>query len=641
MRIPVFPMTALLFISACEPGVRVDGTGITPACIKANSALAICPASDMAKITKRGAIPYEHTDYDWSRGHVQLHAARNETIAFQLLLRKTSANPIGNVSLTLNDFTINGESGNSPVLSASQSVYTAHYHLIDNGGYTWGPRTPVLPWPAEYPDALISSQSACGPKTNQRTFQLVVPQTAGTNQSIWIDTYIPKTSQIGTYSQTLLLTIDGTAVELPIMIKVYPATLPDKPTINAVGEIYRSYSQEGAGADITSQAWQQMSQCYQKLAHQHRMVFIERLPELLTDEQLDSYANTIGPAMTGDLFDPSSGYVGPGANTPVSIWKTPWPQTINADTTTGISQLEITRFERLASQWDELVITSQWPDKDYFAYVFDEVDGPSNIGDGTESRDDYIARIHTQMADVQAAIDAGTDTVSIDLLWTSHSNPTVWLDKPLQDLTGIIRLWAPNASAADTTFLQERIQLGEKAWFYHSGHPAVGAHSINSSGIEMRTWGVIGARYGFQGQFMWAVNLGNDELPFIDPQYDPDEDRAGNGVMVYPGNQLDKIGYEKSPGPLPSMRLKAWRRGLQDAEIYYLAREQSPQAAKDQIDRQIPSALSEGRGAASWSSNSGHWIDFHKALLEIELANEKLANEKPVRFNLTIQNQSS
>jgi len=608
---------ASLFISACEPGVMVEGAGFTAACVTANSDLTICPASDMAKIAKRGIIPYEHADYDWSKGPVQLHAASNETIAFQLLLRRTSANPIGNVSLGLGDFTISNESGNTSALAASQTVYTAYYHPIKNGGYLWGPRTAVLPWPAEYPDALISSQNTCEPKIVQRTLQLQVPETAQTNQSIWIDTYIPKNSRAGTYSQTLLLTVDGTAVELPITIKVYPASLPDKPSINAVGELYRSYAQEGAGGDVTNQAWQQMSQCYQKLAHQHRMVFIERLPDLLTDEQLESYANTIGPAMTGELFDPSSGYVGPGANTPVSIWKTPWPQTINADTTDGVSQLEIEQFERLATTWDDLVIDRQWPDKDYYAYVFDEVDGPTNIGDGTETRDNYIARIHAQMADVQASIDAGTNTVPIDLLWTSHSNPTVWQGKPLQDLTGIIRLWAPNATAADTTFLQERMQQGDKAWFYHSGHPAVGAHSINASGIEMRTWGVIGARYGFGGQFMWAVNLGNDDLPFRDPQYDPNEDRAGNGVMVYPGNQLDKIGYEKSPGPLPSMRLKAWRRGLQDAEIFYLARSKSAAEAKALINKQVPSALSEGRGAASWSANSGHWIDFHKALLEL------------------------
>lgn len=608
--------TASLCISACEKGVKIEES-FTQACVIANEALTVCPASDMAKIAKRGDIPYEHSDYDWSNGPVQLHAANNETVAFQLILRRTSSTPITTASIQLGDFTVNDTSGDIADLSVSQTVYSAFYHPISNGGYTWGPSTPVLPWPGEYPDALVSSQNACAPTFTQRTALLPVPQTAQSNQSIWIDTYIPKNSGAGTYAQTLALNIDGVIMELPITLTIYAATLPDKPSINAVGELYRTYAQEGVGTDISSLAWREMSQCYQKLAHQHRMVFIERIPKLLTDQQLDHYASTIEPSMTGDLFDPISGYTGPGANTPVTIWRTPWPQTINADTIDGLGEPEIEHFEALAMQWNKLVIDRQWPDNNYYAYIFDEVDGPTNFGDGIETRENYITRIHAQIAGVQASIDSGTDTVPIDLLWTSHSNPTIWQGNPEQDLSGIIRLWAPNAGAADTKFLQERMQHGDKAWFYHFGHPAVGAHSINSSGVEMRTWGVIGARYGFQGQFMWALNLGNDDQPFRDPQYHPDEDRSGNGVMVYPGNQLDKIGYEKSPGPIPSMRLKAWRRGLQDAELYFLAHERSSAQAKALIDKQVPSALSEGQGAASWSSNSAHWIDFHKALLAL------------------------
>jgi len=616
---PLLLLCALLLLIGCEQNVSIGGpdTGFSAACVTANSTLTICPASDMAKIAKRGSIAYEHADLDWSAGPVQLHAARNETIGFQLILRRTASSPIANVALQLGNITGTDDTENLPDLVASQQLFTAYYHPIKNGGYTWGPTTSVLPWPAQYPDALIASQNTCEPDNNQRSMQLQVPKTTGTNQAIWIDTYIPKKSAPGTYTQTLSLSVDGTTVELPITLTVYQATLPDKPTINAVGEVYRSYTQEGAGHDITSQSWQRMSQCYQRLAHQHRMVFIERVPDLLSDEQLNSYADTIEPAMTGELFDPSSGYTGPGANTPVSIWRTPWPQTINADNTQGVSERDITQYETLARTWNDLVIDRQWPEKDYYAYVFDEVDGPTNTGLSSETRDQYITRVHTQMAQVQDSIDAGADTIPIDLIWTSHSNPAIWQDKPLQDLSGIIRLWAPNAGAADVPFLQNRIEFGDKAWFYHNGHPAIGAHSINASGIEMRTWGVIGARYGFQGQFMWAVNLGNNDLPFNDPQYTPDEDRAGNGVMVYPGNQLDKIGYEKSPGPLPSMRLKAWRRGLQDAELFYLARNNAATTATALIETQIPSALSEAQGAASWSSSSGDWIDFHKTLLQL------------------------
>ena len=127
------------------------------------------------------------------------------------------------------------------------------------------------------------------------------------------------------------------------------------------------------------------------------------------------------------------------------------------------------------------------------------------------------------------------------------------------------------------------------------------------------------ARYGFDGQFMWAVNLGSNEQPFADPTFRPDDDRFGNGVVVYPGNQLPKIGYPATPGPMPSIRLKAWRRGLQDAELVELVRNTAPAesvaAMEDRLATLIPEALSEGVGTASWSQDPEDWIEFRKSLL--------------------------
>jgi len=236
--------------------------------------------------------------------------------------------------------------------------------------------------------------------------------------------------------------------------------------------------------------------------------------------------------------------------------------------------------------------------------VFDEVDGPDKNNTDAAERYDYMVMVHEQMDLLQRALDTGTGDKSLDLLWTSHSNPATWTSDPKLDLSDKVRLWSPNASAADPDFLSKRVAAGDTTWFYHSGHPAVGAHSINAAGIDMRTWGVIGARYGIQGQFMWAVNLGSDERPFAEPSYKPDDDRFGNGVMVYPGNQLDKLGFTKVPGPIPSMRLKTWRRGLQDAELFYLAKEKNADAAQKLIRSIIPDALADASGKASWSQTS-------------------------------------
>lgn len=617
-----FFLPTVLFLASCSGGADLSHPGYTDACHDTEQGLVVCPASDMAKTTRTENLVLEHPDFDWSKGPVRLHAARNETIAFQLILRKTVNEELDDIEIEFDGLAAPNVLPGNTDRYFSQFLFSAFYLPIDNAGYQWGPPTEVLPWPAEYPDALVPLQGTCQAQPRKRHVGISPPPGNRTNQALWVDTYVHSDTQPGTYSQDIILRVNGETHRLPLQITVHNTTLPDKPSINAVGELYRSYFLEGAGYDITSEQWSEMSQCYQQLAHQHRMVFVERLPDLLTAEQTTAYVGNIAPALSGDLFSTANGYIGPGVNTPVSIWRTPWPQNFDRTLTEPIGDREIDRYRRLASAWSTVAAENAWIDTDFFAYVFDEVDGPATTGNNGQTREQYIAMVHDQMDRVQNAIDAGvagsgSGVSSIDLLWTSHSNPAIWQDDPELDLRGKIRLWVPNATAADTGFLGDRIAAGDKAWFYHSGHPAVGAHSINTSGIEMRTWGVIGARYGFQGQFMWALNFGSNDFPFRDPQYNPDDDRAGNGVLVYPGNQLDRIGYQKSPGPVPSMRLKAWRRGLQDAELYFLAQTNDRVATEQLLQQQMPSALSEGDGAASWSSNSADWINFHRRLLEL------------------------
>ena len=410
----------------------------------------------------------------------------------------------------------------------------------------------------------------------------------------------------------------ATLLQLPVTLDIVDVALPERPSIDAVGEIYRSYRLEGAGEDPSTAQWQAMSRCYQQIAHRHRMVFIERTPvPPATRKDWDHYDETFGPALDGTLFTEAAGYHGTGTNTPVSVWRTPWPQDYDITVEQPLSKDYLEEVEALAADWQQHVNDRKWNDTRFFAYIFDEVDGPSDEDESVPERRQYITRVHRDMQRVQESIDSQAS--NIDLLWTSHSDPSIWQSDSQTSLVDRIRLWAPNAHAANVAFLQARISQGERAWFYHSGHPAVGGHSINLPGADMRSWGVIGARYGIQGQLMWAVNLGNDDRPFADPSYKPDDDRVGNGVMVYPGNQLSRIGFPATPGPLPSMRLKSWHRGLQDAELYYLARQKHPEQADALIRQLVPRALGEAVAAGditpTWSSSAATWIEWRQQLL--------------------------
>lgn len=571
--------------------------------------ISLCAASSMDRTTRRGVSNLEHARFDLrpenpNRLHWQV--AKNESIAFQLHIRRLNWRATKKV-------VVNTSGG-----TAQSSVFQAHYLKVDNAGYQWGPpSTTVLPYPAHYPDALIPSDTGCGNESVSLFNAITLPQ-PGANQSVWIELYVPDTTRTGPQTLIVEIELQNTVVRLPITLDVIDARIPHSTSIDAIAELYRTYKLEGVGVDRNSSTWQKMAQCYQQLAHRHRMVFIERTPVAPSNEEdWEAYRAAFGAALTGELFTSRFGYTGSGYDTPVSVWRTPWPQEYDVTVTAALNDEDVDHWTTLAQRWQSEVVTNNWSSPRFFAYVFDEVDGPSDKSESHPDRRRYIARVHSDMKKIQSAIDKGAQ--EIDLLWTSHSDPSIWQDDKLTSLEGVVRLWAPNGHAANTDYLAKRIAKGERAWFYHSGHPAVGGHSINLPGSDLRSWGVIGARYGIQGQLMWAANLGSDQWPFAQPSYKPDDDRVGNGVIVYPGNQLPKIGFEAVPGPIPSMRMKTWRRGLQDAELYFLAHKRFPDEAQRLIKALIPRALREaveaGDKQPTWPSEAAVWIQWREDLL--------------------------
>ncbi len=574
-------------------------------CLFVESELQLCALSDMAKLSDGQLPDFEHTDYSLKNSLLSLNAARNETIGVQFLL--FGGERVG-LSVELTDFR---QSGERVEVQPHREQFLAHYHQVDRGAYSWGPTSKVLPWPASYPDALVPQSHSCSGKQLYNSLPDAAAQ--GKSSLIWQDIYIPKNMPQGNYSAELKLTRDGKLLrKLDVDLQVWSARLPDENSIDAVGELYRTYRMEGIGENPESPGWHSMSNCYQQLAHAHRSTFLERNPTLPgTEEQWANYQKHYGAMLDGSLFSEARGYIGPGAETAVSVWRTPWPQPYDMKLEGPLNYGEIRHYEALAKKWHQISERNGWQRSRWFAYVFDEVDGPEHTDEN------YLAMAHHQMGLVQEAIDAGTEDKSIDLLWTSHSDPSIWTKKPALDLRDKVRLWAPNAHAASPAFMEQRAQKGDRNWFYHSGHPAVGVHSINASGIELRSWGAIAARYNVDGILMWAVNLGNDEKPFADPSYKPDDDRFGNGVLVYPGHQLPRIGFPAAAGAIPSVRLKSWRRGLQDYELVQLAAAHDPQRTAELLKAIVPRALGDGQGDPAWPSDPASWINFRLELLKL------------------------
>ncbi len=594
--------------------------GMRPeACRPGPAGVSLCVASELDRLPPSARVPAVPWLYDPVAPRVGLEAARDETVAFQLLLRGQRAT---RATVELGDLNGPGHIRSSEWVELAQAIYVK----VDQAGHTWGTPSKVLPWPERYPDALVPLTRRCDDRSGAPLADVPVP--AGETQSVWVDIHVPREASPGRYSGQLRVTVEGQRAEIEVVLEVKKVTLPLQPSLDAVTEIYEPYVREGGGAELGSEPYRRAAACTQRLAHRHRLVTIERADRVPAgwggpedpapaDGAPDAYAGTVGGALDGSMFDPARGYRGPGASTPVAVWRTPWPQPWSERVGTPIEDAEIARLGARAARFAERARALGWSKTRFFAYLFDEVDGGTDEK-ATPAEPSYVARVHGEMRRVQAALDAGAAPTRIDLLWTSHQDARAWLGDAARDLVGTIRLWAPTARAADPAFLRARVAAGERAWFYHAGHPYIGTLVVNAPGADLASWPLVAARHGLSGFFVWAANLGDARAPFSRPTYKEKDDRFGNGTLLYPGPALPQVGLPALAEPLPSMRLRALRRGMYLADLVAIARTRGDAAEVERaLERFIPRALGEGKGAASWPSDSLAWFEFRRGLLEV------------------------
>lgn len=166
---------------------------------------------------------------------------------------------------------------------------------------------------------------------------------------------------------------------------------------------------------------------------------------------------------------------------------------------------------------------------------------------------------------------------------------------------------------------RERAPRGELFFTYNGRPPEAGSMILDTDGVALRTWGWIAERYGIELWYAWEglyytdrYNKGGPTDVMRDPLTFDERSRGGtdfgngDGLLVY-------------PGPLPSLRLKSLRRGLQDRLlIRTLARCGSAGAerARAIVHRAVPRALGEAGASPSWSLQEPTWERARSELLD-------------------------
>jgi hypothetical protein len=162
----------------------------------------------------------------------------------------------------------------------------------------------------------------------------------------------------------------------------------------------------------------------------------------------------------------------------------------------------------------------------------------------------------------------------------------------------------------------ERRARGERFFTYNGRPPEAGSMILDSDGSALRTWGWIAERYAIELWYAWEglyysdrYNRGGPTDVMVDPLT---FDERSRGAVDF-GNGDGLLAY---PGPLPSMRLKALRRGLQDRLLVReLAACGATTEAQRIVKRMVPRALGEAKEERSWSIDESTWESARRELL--------------------------
>lgn len=161
-------------------------------------------------------------------------------------------------------------------------------------------------------------------------------------------------------------------------------------------------------------------------------------------------------------------------------------------------------------------------------------------------------------------------------------------------------------------------------WTYNGRPPQAGNMTIDKPGTALRTWGWIAERYGVELWYAWEglywTDRYNEAARPTDLHRQPitwDERRRAQGGEDW-GNGDGLLVY---PGPLPSLRLKALRRGLTDRLLLRRLSACGPAAARsarELVARMIPRALGDApaRSAPRWPDDEDTWERARQVILD-------------------------
>lgn len=452
---------------------------------------------------------------------------------------------------------------------------------------------------------------------------------AGTNQSIWADVYVPKSSPPGIYSGVVVVREQGHVTrEMPVRLRVFDFTLPDLPTARTMVYMSRAnvnrrylgepYPHDTADVQLVRKSSEILDRHFQ-LAHRHKLSLIDDYTPV---EQMES---TWHSRLSGELFTPLRGYDGIGVGVGNNVycigtygswpWKTGGEPDMQANSDAWVRWFEAHKFSTPTDYFLFLIDEStDFPQIERWSQWVDRNPGPGNRLPTMATVAAPSAWKHAPSLDIPTS----TLTVGDTATWQQavehyHRDPgrRLFMYNGYRPSSGCLVTEDDGVALRELAWGQYKMHI--ERWFvwestYYDNYQ--GGQGETNVFRKAQTFGGSGQRDSVLGETGWNYN-------------------NGDGVLFYPGTDttFPDDSYQ-IPGPIASLRLKHWRRGIQDVDYLALAAIVDRKRVEQIVARLVPRILWENgiddphdptwvRTDISWPTDPDRWEAARAELAEI------------------------
>lgn len=561
--------------------------------------------------------------WDSSLATVALHGSRNEFVSFQIIVE--TGEPDTEVEVTFDSLV--GPDG-VRIRDKNIALFKAWYSKVVD--YSGGYQETSL-GPGWYPDALL-------PADEDGSVSFTIPSNINhigqsqKNQTVWVDIYVPRDRQEappGEYQGEVQVKFPTGQKTIKVLLKVWDFALPEE--IHCRGDIWN-------GSLKRMEPEQEL--LWYQMAHRHRFHpgVAGYAPEVTgtgNDLRLDwtEYDKRLSRYFDGSAFTEEYGYWGPGYGVPIPHIQLPFD--CNKPERIGGWPVQI------GPEWEpDAAYEASWIEackqiKEYFDAdpTWQKVGKIIFIGALDESyNDDAYNKMIYYSKLLRKGLGKG---------WFQYRIDGGYSGSAMEKLHPYVELWVCHTAGWDHSKMMNFRSKGVETWFYgpmvyeRPGNSACGSNTFTDLDL-LTNRGIGWVAWKFKsGYCEWEFDAIYDDKRELQRPTEPYEEawtRAknfrsgknefnGSGLLIFRG-ELNASGK-----PIPTVRLKAQRRGMQDYEYFWLLREAGKGAEADALVDSIITTIPFGKD--NWE-NTDIWIHNPEAWDEVRIKAGELVHSTAI-----------